>query len=189
MNTPVDPALRRRNRTMLVVIAVVFFGSAIVAGALRFSGWRPEGMRNHGELLQPPGDLRQAVAHHLDGSDYRWNPAERRWRIAVAPPADCGASCVQLSKDLDTVWQLFGRNADHVDTLWIGGLPAGATRNASTRELRDEPSLRDGLPRAADPAGTPVYVIDPNGFVILRYAPGADPAHLREDMARLLKLK
>ena len=37
--------------------------------------------------------------------------------------------------------------------------------------------------------GVPVYVIDPNGFVILRYAPGFDPAGLRTDVAKLLKLK
>ena len=40
-----------------------------------------------------------------------------------------------------------------------------------------------------DPAGIPVYVIDPNGFVILRYAPGFDPVDLRTDVARLLKLR
>ncbi|MCW0416325.1 hypothetical protein NB689_002079 [Xanthomonas sacchari] len=39
-----------------------------------------------------------------------------------------------------------------------------------------------------DAAGVPVYVIDPNGFVVLRYAPGFDPAGLRADLAKLLKL-
>ena len=39
------------------------------------------------------------------------------------------------------------------------------------------------------PAGTPVYVVDPHGFVVLRYAPGFDPGGLRMDVARLLKLK
>jgi hypothetical protein len=37
--------------------------------------------------------------------------------------------------------------------------------------------------------GVPVYVIDPNGFVILRYAAGSDPGDLRSDLAKLLKLK
>mgnify|MGYP000849196992 CR=1 FL=1 len=63
MNTQVPDAVRNRNRGMLVLIVVFFLGSALVAGALRFSGWRPEGTRNHGELLQPPGDLRDVVAH------------------------------------------------------------------------------------------------------------------------------
>ena len=52
-----------------------------------------------------------------------------------------------------------------------------------------DPALRAGLPRVDDPAGPPVYVIDPNGFVILRYPAGFDPGHLREDVGRLLKLK
>ena len=50
-------------------------------------------------------------------------------------------------------------------------------------------ALRAALPRADDPAGIPLYVIDPNGFVILRYPPQADPAGIRTDVARLLKLK
>jgi hypothetical protein len=76
-----------------------------------------------------------------------------------------------------------------VHTLWMGPVPDRAVRNNSWRVLRDNPAVRAGLPRLDDPDGVPVYVIDPNGFVILRYAPGFDPAHLREDVARLLKLK
>lgn len=44
------------------------------------------------------------------------------------------------------------------------------------------------LPHVDDGAGVPVYVIDPNGFVIQRFAPGFDPADLRSDVAKLLKL-
>jgi hypothetical protein len=54
--------------------------------------------------------------------------------------------------------------------------------------LRADAALLDGLPRVHDAAGVPVYVIDPNGFVVLRYAPGFDPAGLRADMSKLLKL-
>src|SRR5690606_9514206 len=189
MNAPMSTQQRNRNRGMLVLIVVFFLGSALVAGALRFSGWRPEGTRNHGELLQPPGDLRDVVAHLRAGVEYPWQPAERTWRIALAPRADCGAPCVQPSQQLDTVWRLFGHRADHVHILWIGDAPADAVRNRAWRELASDPALIAALPRNDDPAGTPVYVIDPNGFVILRYPPGFDPGHLREDVARLLKLR
>ncbi|GAA4858153.1 hypothetical protein [Luteimonas vadosa] len=190
---PANAGRDRRNRFLLLLIAAIFLGSFVIAGALRFSGWRPAGMKNHGELLQPPGDLRDTQAVLADGGAYPWNPAGRTWRIALAPPAGCAEACVELAASLDTVWQLFGRNADHVHILWIGTPPPDARRNSAWRVLQPDPALIGGLPRHADvtgeAAGVPVYVVDPNGFVILRYAPGFDPGHLRQDMARLLKLK
>lgn len=187
---------RRRNRTLLLVLLVLFFGSMLAAGLLRFSGWRPHTMKNHGELLQPPGDLRQVAMRQVDGGEYRWNPAERTWRIVLAPPEGCASECDKLAREIHTVWQLFGKDAGDVDVLWICpqaqpncDLPAGAPRPTTLHLLQSSPEVRASLPRVADPRGVPVYVIDPYGFVILRYAPGFDPSGLRTDLARLLKLK
>ena len=194
MNLPADPRLdrRTRNRWMLIALFAMFFGAMFVAGALRFSGWRPQGMKNKGELLQPYADLRTLTPRLADGNEYRWNPAARTWRIA-AVPRDCAGTgapqCEALLKQLDTVWQLAGKDADRVDLLWIGDLPPGGPRPASLRLLKPDVALRDRLPGADNEAGTPVYLIDPNGFAVLRYAPGFDPAGLRTDLARLLKLK
>jgi len=188
MNTPVSNSRRNRNRGVLILIIVIFVGSALVAGALRVSGWRPDGTRNHGELLQPPGDLREVNLRLQDGGDYPWEPEERIWRMVVAPSPGCGEPCVKLSGELDLVWRLFGRRADSVHTLWIGQAPDGIVRNRSLRAIEPDPAVRAALPRVDDAAGVPVYVIDPNGFVILRYAPGFDPGDLRSDMSRLLKL-
>ncbi|MGN6113267.1 MAG: hypothetical protein ACTHOC_09745, partial [Luteimonas sp.] len=60
--------LRKRNRGLLLLIFALFFGSMLVAGALRFSGWRPAGMKNKGELLQPPVDLRARAPRLADGA-------------------------------------------------------------------------------------------------------------------------
>ncbi|MBP6749448.1 MAG: hypothetical protein KA144_07405 [Xanthomonadaceae bacterium] len=185
---------RTRNRAMLLAIFALFFGGFVLAGILRFSGWRPEGMKNRGELLDPPGDLRGVAAQTLDGADYRWNPGERIWRIVVAAPKVCDAPCAKLATDIELVRELQAQNADRVHLLWIGPFPEGtppegARRSPALRMLQDAPALRASLPRLDDPKGTPVYVVDPNGFVILRYAPGSDPGDLRADLAKLLKLK
>ena len=194
-----DRPQRNRNRVMLLAIVAVFFGSLIFAGVLRFSGWRPAGMKNKGELLQPPTDLRTQTPKLSDGSDYRWNPIARTWRIAVAPPADCGAECAKTVTDLYKVWELLGREAARVDVLWLCAatpcaMPADAPRLPNLRLLQSSPGLRAQLPRVDQVTyqggrGVPVYVIDPNGFVILRYAAGSDPGDLRSDLAKLLKLK
>jgi len=194
-----ESATRNRNRLVLVAIFTIFFGSMLVAGALRFSGWRPAGTRNFGEMLAPPGDLRMVVPRGVDGRPYAWNPAARTWRIALAPPADCGRECLDLMRSLDTVWKLMGREAERVDVLWICAAtpcapPAGAPRPATLRLLHGTAPLRAGLPRVDELTynggrGVPVYVIDPNGFVVLRYPPGFDAGGLRADLAKLLKLK
>lgn len=198
---PIDPNARNRNRGMLIAIVVLFFGSMLVAGILRFSGWTPEGRKNHGVLLDPPADLRSVVPSLADGGEYQWNPDARTWRIAVAPPADCGAACGTLAEQLDTVWRLFGKDADRVHLLWVCGTagcmpPDGAPRPRTLHLLQPDPRLLAALPPVegattgdhATRGAVPVYVIDPNGFVILRYAPGFDPVGLRADMAKLLKL-
>lgn len=179
----------RRNRRTLLVIALIFLGSFALAGALRFSGWRPAGTRNHGEMLQPPGDARAVTPRELDGSPYAWQPQARLWRIAVAAPPHCGDACLRLAQDLEKVRLLQSREADRVHVLWLGDYPDGAPRSPALHRLREDAALRAALPRADDPSGVPVYVIDPNGFVILRYAPGSDPAGLRADLAKLLKLR
>ncbi|KPL49067.1 hypothetical protein XAXN_09850 [Xanthomonas axonopodis] len=187
-STSATPHSVKRGRRMLIALALLFFGSMLLAGVLRFSGWQPASMRNNGELLKPPADLRAMVPVRANGQPYAWAPSERIWRIAVAPPADCTQQCVALAAELDKVWQLLGHRADKVDVLWIGAPLAGLPPMPALRVLRDDARLRQALPRGTEAAGVPVYVIDPNGFVILRYAPGFDPAGLRSDLVKLLKL-
>lgn len=191
--TPQTPAQVRRNRMLLLAIVALFLGSLLLAGVLRFSGWQPPATKANGELLHPPGDLRAVTPQLAGGGTYAWSPAQRTWRIALAPPADCAQACVELGQQLLTVWQLMGPDAEHLQVLWIGEPPKQLPRGGALRVIQPSAALRAGLPRlqpaAGEPRdGVPVYVIDPNGFVILRYPPGFDPSGLRADLAKLLKL-
>jgi hypothetical protein len=187
----------RRNRTVLLLIVAIFLGSMLVAGVLRFSGWSPAATKNNGELLQPPVDLRDRTPLLADGSEHPWNPGARTWRIVVAPPSDCTRACAAVARDIDIVWRLMGHRADQVEVLWLCAQP-GCNAPAPLRDdralhvLRPDPGMRALLPgvdaHGADASGVPMYVIDPNGFVILRYPPGADPGGLRADLSKLLKL-
>ena len=184
-------AIRRRNRGMLVAIFLLFFGGMLVAGLLRFSGWRPEGSKNKGEMLQPYGDLREYAPTLADGAAYRWKDSPRTWRI-MAMPRDCDAAraadCARLLADFDKVWRLMTKDADRVHVLWAGAMPPGVVAPEEVRIVRADDGLRAGLPRWDDAAGDAAWLVDPNGFVVLRYAPGFDPGDLRTDLARLLKI-
>ena len=189
MNAPADP---RRNRLTLLAIVGLFFGSMLVAGILRFADVHPAATRQKGELLDPYPDLRDARLRTLDGRAYDWAPIHRRWRIVVAAPAACDDACRARAHDVGIVWEALNKDAPRVDILWWcatasgcawpQGLPA-----PSTLQLIAPDPARGRLPGAD--TGVPVYVADPNGFVVLRYGPGSDLAGLREDLNRLLKLQ
>ena len=193
--TESNPArtVQRRNRVALLVVLGMFFGGMLVAGALRFSGWRPDGMKNKGEMLQPYVDLRGYSPTLADGRPYAWHDDPRTWRI-VAMPRDCDGArreaCTRLLGDLDKVWRLMGRNADRVHVLWAGAAQVDVATLREVHLVRADARLRSVLARSdKDAAGTdPVWLVDPNGFVVLRYAGGSDPGDLRSDLARLLRV-
>lgn len=188
---PTIDAVRRRNRRMLVALFVLFFGGMLVAGLLRFSGWRPEASKNKGELLQPYVDLRDHAPGLAAGGLYRWTDSPRTWRIVAAPEGcdgDRAATCAQLLQSLDTVWQLMGKNADRVHLLWAAALPTGAAVPGEVRQLHMDERLQGALVGPPGAQGDAAWLVDPNGFVVLRYAPGFDPGDLRTDLARLLKI-
>lgn len=188
----VPDAVRNRNRMMLLLIFGLFLGSFVLAGLLRFSGFIPDGARNRGELFNPPADVRFVPVQRLDGQAYVWESEPRVWRMLVPAPASCDTRCDTVLEQLHLVWQLFGKDADRVQVLWMGQPPAMAEGRREVIAITTNPDLLQALPQSAHAdtgAGLPVYIVDPNGFVILRYAPGFDPGDVRTDMARLLKLK
>lgn len=187
-------ATRRRNRFTLLAILALFFGSMLIAGALRFADIHPSATRQKGELLDPYTDLRDAQLHTLDGKRYPWAPIHRTWRIVAAAPARCEDACRRRAHDIGVVWEVLNKDAPRVDVLWwcasaaACDWPQGLAAPSTLRLVAPDPA-RQRLPRVDVPGGVPVYVVDPNGFVVLRYAPGTDLAGLREDLVRLLKLQ
>lgn len=178
---------KTRSRLVLLLIAAMFFVSFGAALFLRMSGWQPEHTRNAGELLDPVVDLRDLQLRHADGSDYPWHPEHRLWRMVVVAPAQCDTDCVRMIDLLRRVWIGEGRHADRVHALWFGEIPAEAPVFRALHAMQPDPALLARLPDESVPGAIPVYLIDPNGFLVMRYAPGFDPGGLRKDLARLLK--
>ncbi|GIX38143.1 MAG: hypothetical protein KatS3mg127_1382 [Silanimonas sp.] len=182
-----NPVLRSRA-TLLLVVAL-FFVSFGIAVFLIFSDWRPTATRNAGELLQPPVELGVLGLSHADGRPYpEWESERRLWRVVVLPPPDCGEPCLQLSDMLYRVWVSEGRYADRLQVLWFGEVPAQAPEYRAFLPMTPSPALRAKLPAAHVEGSLAVHLIDPNGFLVMRYEPGFDPTGLRKDLARLLKV-
>ncbi|MCX7563091.1 hypothetical protein OS176_05955 [Xanthomonadaceae bacterium XH05] len=183
----VDPVIRRRNRILLVLLVLIFLLPVGGASLLHISGWRPETTRNHGELLEPPVVLSDLALHHADGRRYELAPQERRWQLVVVPTPDCGVRCTELVAGLDKVWRLQGRRADRFQVLWFGPVPTDAATFRTFVPMQSSPALEARLPRFTRSGAPSLYLVDPSGFLVMRYAPDFDLALLRADITHLLK--
>ena len=176
---------RTRSRLVLLLIAALFAAPLLAALYLYYTDWQPGRTKNYGELIHPVRDLREVRFTRSDGSRFIWNHEDHVWRMLVAPPADCGSACDQLADTLRRIWIGLGHNADSVEVLWVGAPPKAGFRTLIP--VSADASLAARLPDAARADAIPVYLVDPSGYLFMRYPPGFDPGKLRRDLAQLLQ--
>ena len=176
---------RTRSRWTLLLIAALFTAPFAIALYLYYTDWQPARTKNYGELLHPVRDLRDVRFTRADGSRFEWHHEDHVWRVLVAAPADCGSGCDKLADGLRRIWVGLGKDADRVQVLWIGTPPSQGFR--ALLAVGADGAFAAHLPDSAHADAIPVYVVDPSGYLILRYAPGFDPGGLRRDLAQLLK--
>ncbi len=175
-----------KSRLTLLLVVAMFFSSFFVAAFLRFTGWQPAHSKNVGELLQPPIDWTGAKPLRADGSAYAWAPEQNRWRLVVAPADGCRTECAKVLDQLHRLWLTQGRKADKLDVLWFGELPAGQ-RFRRLVPMQPDAALLATLPDHGRADAVPLYLVDPSGFVALRYPAGFDPAGVKKDLGKLIK--
>lgn len=182
--TDMPASQRRRGRLLLLVIAAIFVAPLALALVLYYRDWQPYKTKNYGELLHPVRDLREVAFTRADGTAFHWNHEDHVWRLLVVPPAGCGRECDVLEDALRRIWVGLGNNANSVQVLWVGPAPAQRFRNLIV--VAADAGLGAHLPDHARPGAIPVYLVDPTGYLFMRYKPGFDPGGMRRDLQRLL---
>lgn len=183
----------RRGRRQLLLVVGLFIAPVLLAAALSLSGWRPEGTRQSGTLLEPPRDFKSVVATHADGSTTFWNRPEGHWYLLWPIPADCGQPCVDMADTLERVRLRMSRHAPRLE-IYVIGEPDEALRAKLAEspivvvDLEPNPLPAAVAPLGAQQAGLPLalHLVDPNGYWIMDYAAGTDPSGLRKDLDRLI---
>lgn len=186
----------KRSRAKLLLVVAMFALPMLVAIVLAQTGWRPAGKRNFGTLVQPPQDFRAVRAHEEADATIDWDSGDGTWWVVLSLPPDCAEPCARMLDALQRVRAGLNRHAGRVRVL-VSGPIAPEMRTAlqrfpEARAVAMDPDLLPhdaALPPAANEriATLPVYVIDPHGYLVLRYDAGTDLTGLRKDLARLLK--
>ncbi len=182
-----------RPRVTLLALFALFFLPVLGAVVLQVlaPGWIPfGGTTNRGELVHPPVGAGIEQVHFLDSAQPRSGDAV--WILVHAGNAPCEVGCASALAAMRQARLALGKDAHRVARWWLVTREPAAGSVAAV--LQAFPGTRVGIVSDvsalfADPSGTaPVQVVDPAGFLILRYR-DADPAQaLFKDLKRLLRV-
>ncbi|MEE4174597.1 MAG: hypothetical protein V2I57_10140 [Xanthomonadales bacterium] len=187
-----------RNRLILVAIALLFFIPLVAAFLAQpeLIGSDPEETVNRGDLVQPP------VALPLEGFRYLGErdgaALEGRWLLVEPVTGACDARCEGIATDLRQVHIATGRRQDKAAVLLLFRQEPSVSEVAALEAIYPKFILAvdDGGDAAAvlvtanggaAPASGTTFIRDPEGFLMLRYAPGYDRGDLNTDLTKLLK--
>ena len=171
-------ALQWRNRLQLIGIMMIGFVT-LGASYLMFylaqnsDGW---GTTNNGTFVQP------AITTTELGWRVEGNP--RRWWLWVVSN-DCEAGCQQTVQHMQALHILLNREMDRVRR---GYTEMDVTTQTRAQWMTPFPELSLIDIADAAPLIEGVYIVDPNGNLVLHYGIDTNPKQVLQDLKKLLKV-
>lgn len=181
-----DAAPNKPKRTTLwLLLGVVTL--PVIASYVLFFLWRPESMKNYGELI-PPVMLTQVV-----GADPLGAQARGKWVMVSIDSGQCDDACRKKLWEMRQLRLTQGKEKDRVERAWL--VDDQVTPSAEllreyegtiVLQARDSVLLKQ-FP-AVGSARDHIYLVDPLGNLMMRFPKDADANRIKKDLIHLLKV-
>lgn len=199
-------AQQARGRRKLLMLAGVFLGPVAFAFVVYYGfDWRPAGVTQHGELLQPPALLPDVALVVETGVDERVSDSgdgergaivprlRRKWSLIVVAEDGCPDACQAALYETRQVRKALSRERDRTQrVLLIGGEFDRATL---AQQHPDLIIVTTDSPVADELAATTgaldmnfIYLADPLGNLMMRFPRDTGMKGIHTDLKKLLKL-
>lgn len=176
------------RRKLLLLMGL--FALPIVASiaAYNFLDLRPTA--NYGELISPPAQITAQRFRAPDGSPFTFAEVSGKWALVTSDSGACEAACRDKLVTLRQVRLALGRNAGRVERVFV----VDDTRAPAPAALEPFPGMHialapigSKLPRGPVNDRAHVYLVDPNGNVMMRWPWPLENRRMLKDLERLLK--
>ncbi len=193
-----EAAARAKNKWVFIVLMLLFALPVVAATLLYLTGWRPAGSGNHGDLIQPPRHIEDRRLKSLDGKAVRFGEVMGKWTLVYFGDSSCPDSCMKSLYYMRQVHTAQDKERDRVQRVFIlagtDGMAELKTKLAAypgmlvwTGEPIELAKLTQNFGIGSASAPGNIFLVDPLGNLMMRYAPNADPSGMLKDMTRLLK--
>ena len=183
-----------RSRYKLIALLTLFATPLLLAVSAYFWSWPFSPVPDsRGELLAPVAPLEAFSATETTQSRARGrvqftnDDMQGYWWLLVTDDDQCGLHCEANLFKVRQVRHAVGRESARVQTAYVGEasserLQAVLQRHPQTRLILGARALTARLARRG------VYIVDPNGNLVLYYERGAAAKDIKHDLRRLLKV-
>jgi hypothetical protein len=192
-----DPVARTRVGRWKMILVLLVCAAPVVASYFTYYVVRPEGRRNHGDLIDPQRPLPDLVGTTLDGRSVDLRTLKDQWLLISVAGGACDAACANHLYFQRQLREGLGKNKDRMDRVWLVD-DAAPVDPALLPALRDATVIRvprDALaqwlaPQAGRQLEDHLYVVDPMGNWMMRFAPGVDlktAPQIKKDLEHLMR--
>ena len=193
MTSPTTPNERQKaGRRNFLIINALFFGPLAIAVFIYFTGgWRPMGSTEVGELLWPPVTIPNIVIQEATDTQPR-KQLRGIWTMIYAGPGDCAEPCATRLDRAAQMRLTFGKDAKRIQVVFLADsepvdVDDLVAKQPALQVLSPEQSA-DALVVIGDYQPGELYLVDPQGNIILKYAGDIAIEDVRKDVKKLLKL-
>jgi hypothetical protein len=203
-----DAVRTRRGRRYMLAVLLVCAAPVLASYLAFYFGLRPQARTNYSELIVPPRPVpAQLRLSRLSGAAAAPALLHGQWLLVVVSGGACDTACEQRLWLQRQLHESLGAEKDRVGKLWlvddgadprpetlraIGASEAGTapTAFAPATVLRVERSPLAAWLEAApgDALEDHIYIVDPHGDWMMRAPAPADPARLKADITKLLRV-
>ncbi|MEJ6668475.1 MAG: hypothetical protein QNL48_12765 [Alcaligenes aquatilis] len=195
---------RPRSLTPLYLLLAVSLAPVLFALAAYYMpslGLRPEQSNAYGQLIEPQRSVPTPATlplQTLQGEAFDLQSLRGRWVLVSADESACPESCVRKLFILRNSHASQGKNVDRLARVWFvtdQGQPSEQILEAylGTHMLRADPGqLAEFLAPGTDSSAAEqavkngMWIIDPNGNLMMVFPGDADPIKVRTDIRKLL---
>ena len=186
---------RNRGRWILIGIFLLFFVPVIFAWLLNVESpaWLPFAETNHGDLIRPSLSFPLTNLRTTDARPVPTELLQGKWTLVYVERSDCVADCERAIYRTRQVRHALGKDMQRIQRLLV---VASANVQATVNRVQKYDagiSVVAAEPRWFESAsfvrsGADIYLVDPQGYLVMSYAKTADPSGLISDLERLLKI-
>lgn len=185
-----EPGNRTLRWVPVLLLFLLFALPLFIAAWLYYGGSiRPAGQTNHGIILEPIANLRDAVPN---SAAVGWSDAH--WLLIYANDDRCGADCRRSLYTMRQIRLMLGKDMHRLRRVFLHG-DAPPDRVLIEEQHQGLNTLKDNglsaLLAARRPQGVAAggyFLVDPLGNLVMYFPPDIVPGDMADDIEHLLDL-